>query len=414
MRPYRYTAYTADGVQRRGLVVADDEADASGRLAGEGLLVAELHPDPRHGMAGGGQRVGGRQVGGRRLEGRIDRDALSVLTRQMAVLLGAGLTVEAALSAVQGAAVNGRVARLMARVRAGLMEGAPLAGAMAAAGGGLPPWYLAALGAGERAGDLPAVFATLAAYLEGSSGERAAVASALIYPAFVIVVALAVCGVLMTTVAPEIAALIEGAGQPLPPLTLAVMSATDAVIAARWGLAAGAGALVALWVAAARIPAWRDLRDRASLRIPLVGRMRRMAQAAQYLRTLALVVGSRLPLTEALDFAAEVLDIGVFRNQAQAAAEGLRRGDGLAQAMAGLSFLHPVTRQLLEAGEASARLGPMTDRAAVLAETWMRSERKRLTAILEPAAMVVVGLAVLTIVMAVLLPVFDMQAMITL
>jgi general secretion pathway protein F len=142
--------------------------------------------------------------------------------------------------------------------------------------------------------------------------------------------------------------------------------------------------------------------------------MRRMGQAAQYLRTLALVVASRLPLTEALEFAARVMDIAEYRAQALAAAEALRRGDSLSRAMAGLSFLHPVSRQLLEAGEAGARLAPMADRAALLAETWMRTERKRLTAVLEPAAMVFVGLAVLVIVLAVLLPVFDMQTMVTL
>lgn len=403
MRPFRYTAYTPEGARRRGIVVADDEADASARLAALGLMAAELRPE----AAGGRRALGWR-------EGKIDRDSLAVFTRQMAVLLGAGLTAEQALSAVQGAAVSARVERLIARARAGLLEGAPLAAALGAAGGGIPAWYLAALGAGERSGDLAAVFGTLADYLEAATGDRAAVASALIYPAFVIAVALTVCFVLMTTVAPEIAALFEGSGRPLPPLTAAVMGATDWV-AARWPwLAAAAAALAALALAAARIPAWRDARDRASLRLPLVGRMRRMGQAAQYLRTLALVINSRLPLTEALDFAAQVLDIALYRDQAGAAAEGLRRGDSLSRALAGLSFLHPVSRQLLEAGEASARLGPMSDRAALLAETWMRTERKRLTAVLEPAAMIVVGLAVLTIVMAILLPVFDMQGMVEL
>jgi general secretion pathway protein F len=401
MRPYRYTAYTPEGAKRRGIVVADDEADASTRLGAQGLMAAEL-------------RAEAVAAPGRWRERRIDRDMLSVFTRQMAVLLGAGLTVEAALTAVEGAAVSARVERVIARARAGLMGGAPLAQALEAAGGGLPAWYLAALGAGERAGELPAVFATLADHLEGSVGERAAVASALVYPVFVIVVALAVCAVLMTTVAPEIASLFEGSGQPLPPLTVAVMAVTNAVIGARWWLAAAGLALVALAMAAARIPAWRAARDRASLRMPLLGRMRRMGQAAQYLRTLALVVASRLPLTEALEFAAGVLDIAEYRAQALAAAEALRRGDSLTRAMAGLSFLHPVSRQLLEAGEAGARLAPMADRAALLAETWMRTERKRLTAFLEPAAMVFVGLAVLVIVLAVLLPVFDMQMMVTL
>lgn len=400
MRPWRYLAYTAEGAKRRGIVLADDEGDAGARLAAQGLLAAELKPEAAA------------RAGLFRREARIDRDMLAVFTRQMAVLLDAGLTAEAALSAVQGAAVTARVERLIARTRAGLLEGASLARALRDAGGGVPAWYLAALGAGERAGELPAVFTTLADYLENAAGDRAAVASALIYPAFVIAVALVVCGVLMTTVAPEIAALFEGSGQPLPPLTEAVMGATEAVISARWWIGGAALGLVALAIAAARIPAWRDRRDRLSLRLPLIGRLRRMAQAAQYLRTLALVIAARLPLTEALSFAAEVLDIAAFRTEAEAAAEALRRGSSLSQAMAGLSFLHPVSRQLIEAGEASARLAPMSERAALLAETWMRTERKRLTAVLEPTAMVFVGLAVLTIVMAVLLPVFDMQGMV--
>lgn len=399
MRPWRYIAYTAEGARRKGIVLADDEADASARLAAQGLMAAELRAE-----AG--------RARWRWRDGAIGHDMLAVFTRQMAVLLGAGLTAEAALAAVQGAAVSPRVERLIARARAGLLEGAPLAGALREAGGGLPGWYLAALGAGERSGELASVFATLAEHLEGSSGDRAAVASALVYPAFVTLVALAVCAVLMTTVAPEIAALFEGSNRPLPPLTVAVMGVTEAVLG-NWGwIAAGGLALVALFSAAARIPSWRDRRDRVSLRLPLLGRLRRMAQAAQYLRTLALVITSRLPLTEALDFAAGVLDIADYRREAEAAAEGLRRGESLAQVLAGLGFLHPVSRQLIEAGEASARLGPMTEHAAVLAESWMRTERKRLTAVLEPAAMIFVGLAVLTIVMAVLLPVFDMQAMV--
>jgi len=400
MRPWRYTAYTAEGARRRGIVLADDEADASARLAAQGLMAAELVAD-----------APGRRAGWRR-EARITADELAVFTRQMAVLLGAGLAAEAALVAAQGAAVGPRVERLIARARAGLQEGLPLASALGAAGGGLPGWYLAAMGAGEKAGALSEVTQRLAEHLEGGVGERAALASALLYPAFVMAVALAVCVVMMTTVAPEIAALFTASNQPLPPLTVAVMTATEAVIAARWALAGAGAALVALALAAARIPSWRARRDRLSLRLPMIGRMRRMAEAAQYLRTLALVVGARLPLTEAMDFAAGVLGIEAHRRQAEAAATALRQGRSLAQAMAGLDFLHPVARQLIEAGEASARLAPMTERAALLAETWIRTERKRLIAVLEPAAMVVVGLAVLVVVLAVLLPVFDMQAMV--
>ena len=105
-----------------------------------------------------------------------------------------------------------------------------------------------------------------------------------------------------------------------------------------------------------------------------------MAEAAQYLRTLALVVRARLPLTEALRFAGGTLDVARFRLLADEAGEALRRGESLSQALARLPFLHPVARQLVQAGEASARLAPMSERAAVLAESWLRTERKRVTA----------------------------------
>lgn len=392
MTPFRYVAYTPQGARRRGVVLADDAADASARLAAQGLMAADLVPE--------GARGAGRAA-------RIDRGRLAVFTRQMAVLLGAGLTVEAALGAVQGASAGDRIERLAGRARAGLVAGQPLAAALAGAAAGLPGWYGAAVGAGERAGALAAVFETLAAHLERAEGERGAVAAALAYPAFVVAVALAVCGVLMTTVAPEIAAVFEGSGRPLPGPTQAALAATAFVLGA-WGwIAAGLAALAGLvWAAGP------DRRARVLLRLPLAGRLLRQAEGAAWLRTLALVVGARLPLVEAMDFAAGALRVADHRAQAQAAAEALRRGDRLGRALAGLTFLHPVARQLIEAGEAGARLAPMAERAAALAEGWMAAERKRLTALLEPGAMIVVGLVVLAVVLAVLLPVFDMPGMV--
>lgn len=288
-----------------------------------------------------------------------------------------------------------------------------MADALSRAGGALPPWYAAAVRAGERSGDLGAVFNTLAEHLETSAGERAAITSALVYPAFVTVVAVVVCAILMTTVAPEIVAMFEESGRPLPPLTIAIMGLVD-WIRGHWPwLLLGAAVLVFLWVLIARTPSLRDRRDRFFLRLPLIGRFLRMAAAAQYLRTLAVVINSRLPLTEALRFSAGVLDIARYRTSAEEVGEALKRGESLSQALARLPFLHPVARQLVQAGEASARLGPMTERAAVLAESWLRTERKRVSVIIEPASMVIVGGMVLTIVLAILLPIFDMQALVS-
>ena len=399
MKTFAYTAFTADGKRRRGVVVAEDETDASAKISAQGLLPSEISPQ----SAARPTRSRAR---------RIDHDMLSVFTRQMAVLLSAGMAADAALEAVQTAAGASRIERLAAEARAGLMEGEPLSQALERAGGALPAWFTAAIRAGEHSGDLDAVFLTLADHLESTASDRAAITSALIYPAFVAGVAVIVCAVLMVTVAPEIVAMFAATGQDLPPLTLAVLGVVD-FIQAYWPWLAGLlAALVALGVASGRVPALKKRRDRLVLRLPLAGRFLRMNEAASYLRTLALVINSRLPLTEALRFAADVLGTEGFTLEARAAGEALRRGENLSSALSRLSFLHPVARQLIQAGEASARLGPMTDRAAVLAESWLRTERKRVAVVLEPASMVVVGAMVLVIVLAVLLPIFDMQAMV--
>lgn len=399
MKTFAYTAYTAEGRRKSGVIVAEDEADASARITALGLLPSSLTA-----QAAAGPK--------RRRERRIDPDLLSVFTRQMAVLLGAGLTADAALEAVQGAAGAARIEHLAAEARAGLLQGEALADALARAGGALPAWYAAAIRAGEQSGDLDAVFATLADHLEASAGERAAITSALVYPAFVTAVALIVCAILMTTVAPEIVGMFESAGQPLPPLTVTVLAIVDGIRDHWLLLLAALAVLIGAVITINRTPALRDRRDTFLLRLPLIGRFLRMAQAAQYLRTLALVINSRLPLTEALRYAAGVVDITPLRAPAEAAGEALRRGDSLSSALSLLPFLHPVARQLVQAGEASARLGPMTERAAVLAESWLRTERKRLSVIIEPLSMVIVGGLVLTIVLAILLPIFDMQSLI--
>ena len=311
MKTFAYTAFTADGKRRRGVVVAEDETDASAKISAQGLLPSEISPQ----SAARPTRSRAR---------RIDHDMLSVFTRQMAVLLSAGMAADAALEAVQTAAGANRIERLAAEARAGLMEGEPLSQALERAGGALPAWFTAAIRAGEHSGDLDAVFLTLADHLESTASDRAAITSALIYPAFVAGVAVIVCAVLMVTVAPEIVAMFAATGQELPPLTLAVLGVVD-FIQAYWPWLAGLlAALVALGVASGRVPALKKRRDRLVLRLPLAGRFLRMNEAASYLRTLALVINSRLPLTEALRFAADVLGTEGFTLEARAAGEALQ------------------------------------------------------------------------------------------
>ncbi|WP_299146617.1 type II secretion system F family protein [uncultured Tateyamaria sp.] len=404
MNAYGYVAFTEGGKRRTGTIIAETESHASGQLQQKGLYVSEL---VLREQAGGGLRW----RPGRR-KARLTPDLQAVFTRQMAVLLAAELPAEAALEAVrQGghAALDG----VAAAARAALMDGSSLSEALARTGGGFPPFYIASVRAGETAGDLAAVFNELADYLETRGTDRAQIASALIYPAFVAAVSLLVCAILMVSVAPEIVAMFELSGRPLPDITQVVLAISDWIQANLLLLGIIAGALTLLGIASSIVPNLRRRRDVVLLRLPLVGRFMRLSAAVQYLRTLALVLGSRHAVLSAVENAAQVLDVEQFRTEAETVSTAIRQGETLSTALNQLSIVPPVARQLVSAGEASVRLARMTERAAVLVENGLSTERKRIAALLEPMLMMVVGGFVLIIVLAVLLPIFDLQAVVT-
>ncbi|MCJ7874848.1 type II secretion system F family protein, partial [Phaeobacter sp. J2-8] len=138
-----------------------------------------------------------------------------------------------------------------------------------------------------------------------------------------------------------------------------------------------------------------------------------LSSAVQYLRTLALVLNSRHSVLSAVENAAEVLTVAQFKTEAQAVSTAIRQGETLSKALEKLSVIPPIARQLISAGEVSVRLARMTERSAVLLENGLSTERKRIAALLEPMLMMLVGAFVLVIVLAVLLPIFDLQAVVT-
>ncbi|MFB9148689.1 type II secretion system F family protein [Roseovarius ramblicola] len=400
MRAFAYTAFTATGARKRGTLVAESEAQAAEILRGQGLFAEAI---TAKGRAGPRRGAFSRRT-------RLSADMRAVFTRQMAVLLASDLTAESALETVRASGTAPVIEAAAAQAKAALMDGQPLSVALDMAGAGFPRFYIAAVRAGEGSGDLAAVFDQLADYLESAGADRAQLATALIYPAFVAAVSLLVAGILMVNVAPEIAAMFAVTGRPLPPLTQTVMGISDFVQANAVALGLGAVGLILGTVFALRVPAIRDRWHGIALRLPVVGRLMRLSAAAQYLRTLALVISSRQAVVDAVSSASEVLVVRRFRDEAQDLADAVRRGESLSQGLARMHLVPPVCRQLIAAGEQSARLGRMTERAAVLVESWLANERKRVAALIDPLLMLVVGTMVLVIVLAILLPIFDLQA----
>ena len=403
MRPFGYVAYDAAGKRKSGTVVAETEAHASDMLKKQGLYVAEL---AARGRSARGPR--GRSFG----RARLSRDLQAVFTRQMAVLLEAEMAVDAALCTLRSAGSTAALDLVVARAQAALLEGESLAVALENSGAGFARYYLAAVQAGESAGELSSVFNSLAEHLETARSDRAQLGSALVYPAFVAVVSVLVAGVLFVTVAPEIVALFETSGRPLPDLTQAMLSLSRWIDGNLPLIGGGLLTVVALGVASARVPRLRDHRDRLLLRLPVIGGLIRSSAAVQYLRTLALVLDARHTVPIAVDSAATVLTISRFRSEAESAAVALREGESLSRALTALSFVPPVALQLIGAGEVSSRLARMTGRAAALVESGLSTQRKRLAALMEPALMMLVGGMVLVIVLSVLLPIFDLQTLV--
>jgi general secretion pathway protein F len=400
MRAYAYVAYTADGKRKSGTVVAETEADASAQLARQELFVSKIS-EARSKAAG--SRFS-RKV-------RLSPDLQAVFTRQMAVLLSAELPAEAALEAVRNGG-HPALDAVAAQARAGVLDGASLSEALERTGAGFAPYFLAALKAGEAAGETAVVFTELADHLEQLGADKAQISTALVYPAFVAAVSLLVCAILMVNVAPEIVAMFEMSGRPLPALTRNVLAVSDAIRANWIVISAVLAGGVILGVLTPRVERLRDIRDRIVLRLPLFGHLTRLAVSVQYMRTLALILGSRHAVLSAVDSAVDVLTIKAFQAEGGKVSTAVRQGEALSGALNNLSFLPPVARQLIAAGEASVRLAPMTERAAALVEHRLSTERKRIAALLEPMLMMVVGAMVLVIVLAVLLPIFDLQSVV--
>lgn len=397
MKAFSYVAFTKSGRRKTGSLVAESERSASAKLKEQGLFPETLTEQASRSATS-------------RWRTRLDADTRMVFTRQMAVLLGSELSVEAALDAVIASKSSAAMQNFATRIKASLLDGYPLSDAIQTAGGGFAMYYVAAIRAGETSGELTLVFEQLADYLETAGASKAQVITALVYPAFVSAVALVACAVLVRTIAPELASMFETIGKPLPRLTVTVLGIADWV-ETNWGpLVILATAAVVAFILMLRYRPTRDIWDNAMLRLPVVGRAMRLRASAQYLRTLALVLGSRQTVLDAVTSAADVLSVTRFRREAEQVIEQLRQGQRLSTALEGLSPLPPVTLQLLKVGEDAARLARMADRSAILVENSVRDETKRLTTVLEPILMMLVGLLVLTIVLAILLPIFDLQA----
>jgi len=337
---------------------------------------------------------------------------LALLTRQLATLLKARLPVEEALAALAEQNDDTRVRTLVVSLRARVMEGSSLATGLADAPESFPEIYRASIAAGEQSGKLDEVLARLADYSEARDALNQKVWAALAYPILLTLVAIAVVSGLLVYVVPQIVGVFTQMHQALPWPTRALLALSRFVQVWGWLLlmvliAAAIGGRLALRIEQARAR-WHEV----VLSLPLIGRLVRAANTARCTRTLALLTASAVPLLEALQIGAQVMPNLPMRAALKRAALKVREGGGFSRALGESGYFPPVALRLIASGERAGELERMLDEAADHQQRDLDRWVTTLTAILGPLVILLVGAMVLFIVLAILLPIFEMNQLV--
>lgn len=405
MAAFRYEALNDTGSSMRGVVEADGLRQARARLREMGLVVVAVHAVSQETLdAGEGQRW--------RVRSGISSAQLSMLTRQLATLLEAGLPLEQAFSALIEQSENEAVRQVLAGVRAELLAGHTLAQAMGRYGRVFPDIYRALVKAGEASGELGRVMLRLADYTESRYALRQRVGLAFVYPAIVTLVALLVVTGLLVYVVPQVVGVFQQSHQSLPLLTRMLIGLSSLLQASWFYLLGGLAVAGFAWLALLRREEIRYRWHKRLLRLPVIGRLVRGVNSARMASTLAILSGSGVPLLVSLQAAAGVMSNLPMRRALEDASKKVREGAGLSRALAVSGLFPPILIHLIASGEASGRLDAMLERAATQQEQEIGNYTSVLTALLEPVLILVMGGVVLVIVLAILMPIIEMNQMV--
>jgi general secretion pathway protein F len=326
--------------------------------------------------------------------------------------LGRGFGMEEVLATVTDQAEKPAVKKIMASIRARVMEGHSMSAGMAEYPRAFPHLVCATVSAGEQSGQLDKVLLRLADYAETREELGRKVGLALLYPILLTVIALAVVTGLMAYVVPKVTQVFENMQQTLPPLTQALITASDFIVAYGSWLAAGSGLLVLVGLLMLRVENTRYAWHGLLLRMPVVGRLMRGVQTARFSRTLGILTASAVPLLQGLKIAAEVVTNLPMRRAVSKIGAQVREGSSLNQALTRSKQFPPLVVRLVASGEKSGQLDEMLERAADNQEREVETTTAVLMGILELALILVVGLLVMMIVLAIMLPILQMNQLV--
>lgn len=410
MAIFQYVGIDKNGKSIKGLKEADSVKSLRMSLRSSGIFVTKIKE-----TSGGGStpsKVGlNKEIDLKRLFERINVESIALATRQLATLLQSGVPMVESLKALVEQVDSEALKRVFSQVRADVNEGMSLADAMQKHKC-FTNVYVNMVRAGESSGALELVLERLADFTEGQSRLRSKVIGALTYPAVMVIVAILVIVILMTTVVPKITGIFANAKVQLPIMTRVLIGASNFLSSYWWLLIIMVGLLAYGVYRLLQLPVWHSRFDRFKLRVPIFGPIMQMVSIARFARTLATLLSGGVPLLNTLQIVRNVVSNDALEKAIDDVREAVREGEDIAGPLKRSGRFPPMVTHMIAIGEKSGQLEDMLSRIASAYESRVETRVSMLTSLLEPVMILFMGVAIGAIVGAVMVPIMQMSTLI--
>ncbi|MCF6288604.1 MAG: type II secretion system inner membrane protein GspF [Proteobacteria bacterium] len=404
MDAFEYTSLDKDGKNKSGIIQADTEKHVRQLLRDQHLIPTKIEKvDAHYDITDVGKK--------RKTQLRVGE--LPIIIRQLSTLLKAGLPLDEALSTTIEQSEHKNSKKILISLRAKLMEGHPLAYAMQLYPKAFDELITTSVEAGEQSGNLDEVLLRLAEYLEQRQDMSKQSWMALLYPIILIVTSIAVVSGLMVYIVPKVIQVFENNNAQLPMITKALVALSA------WVKSYGLILLVAIMIATVAFILALQNHDfkfkwhKFLLKLPIVGSFIKVAQSARFTRTLGILTKSTVPIVSALSLSGKVIKNLAIKQSVEKTATQVREGSSLSSSLKANGYFPPMTIRLIHSGEQSGILSEMLERAADTQERDVNHKLTSIVSIMQPVAILIVGIMILLIVLAMLLPIFQMNTIIT-
>lgn len=401
---YEYTAIDVAGKESFGTINADSEKQARTKIRNDGLIPVEIIAlSQSHSLV---------DKKARNIDKRLNAGAISLFTRELCALISAGLEIEQSVKAVSEQTENKHLKKIIEVIHSKILEGYSFSSGLNAFPKAFPKVYRATIKAGEEAGHLGQVLDHLADYLDAQEQMRQKIIQAILYPGILTLISVGIVTFLLTFVTPKIISIFEESKDTLPWVTTLLLKISNYL--QHYGILTFIIIIIMGYIAKRLllIPSFKEKYDQVVLHLPLIGKTSKLIETARFLRTLAILTQAQVPILQAFQVASDLITRIPIRKEILIAKERIKEGSTIFSALKNAHYFSASSLQFIASGENSGNLEEMLVRSAQNQERHVQFTLNTLLAAFEPLLIVVMGAVVLFIVLATLLPIFQLSQMV--